>query len=219
MQDAGRRSDLAYDELKELIVTGQLEPDSLISEREMMARLGVGRTPLREALQRLASDHLVKSVPRRGYFVAGVTYRGVYHCYELRRCIEGFGARLAAERSDEDQRQRLRELLHEAEQGLGRGAGRWHLGIDARLHALIAEASGNPFISQLLGELYDVSVRELYLSKRPITLVDDEIDTYRALVDAICRGDGDAAEQMMRQHLSWEGWWPGAARESTEVTK
>ena len=63
-----------------------------------------------------------------------------------------------------------------------------------RLHDLVAEASGNPFIQQMLSELYNVSVRELYLSQRPITLVVDEIATYRALVDAICRGDADAAE-------------------------
>ena len=87
--------------------------------------------------------------------------------------------------------------------------GRWHLAIDARLHDLVAEASGNPFIPQMLGELYNVSVRELYLSQRPITLVVDEIETYRALVDAICRGDADAADAKMREHLSWAVWWPG----------
>lgn len=211
MQVTGRQSDFAYDELKELIVTVELAPDSLISEREMMERLGVGRTPLREALQRLASDHLVKSVPRRGYFVAGVTYRGVMHSYELRRCVEGFGARLAAERASEDQRQRLRDLLMEAEGGMETETGRWHLAIDARLHDLVAEASGNPFIPELLGELYNVSVRELYLSQRPITLVVDEIETYRELVDAICRGDADAADAKMREHLSWAVWWPGGS--------
>ncbi len=206
MQGGSRQSDSAYAELKELIVTVRLAPDSLISEREMMERLGVGRTPLREALQRLASDHLVRSVPRRGYFVAGVTYRGVLHSYELRRCVEGLGARLAAERAGAEDRGRLQDLLREAEEGMAIETGRWHLSIDARLHELVAEASGNPFIKQMLDELYNVSVRELYLSQRPVTLVLDEIETYRSLVDAICRGDGDAAERSMRQHLDPDAW-------------
>lgn len=201
MEDAARQSDRAYNELKELIVTVKLTPDALISEREMMARLNVGRTPLREALQRLASDHLVRSVPRRGYFVAGVTYRGVLHSYELRRCVEGLATRLAAERASDEERQLLRDLLHEAEEGIDSQDGRWQLQVDTRLHELIADASHNPFIRQVLGELYDVSVRELYLSRRPITLVQDEIDTYRALVDAICRGDGETAERLMHEHL------------------
>ncbi len=206
MQHSRRQSDFAYDELKRLIVTVELPPDSLISEREMMARLGVGRTPLREALQRLASDHLVRSVPRRGYFVAGVTYRGVLHSYELRRAVEGLAARLAAERATAEELERLRDLIREAEAGMSVGSDQWHLGIDARLHRLVAEASKNPYIQQTVGELYDVSVRELYLSRRPVTLVLDEIETYRALVDAICSGDADAAERSMREHLDPDAW-------------
>ncbi len=184
----------------------------------MMARLGVGRTPLREALQRLASDHLVRSVPRRGYFVAGVTYRGVLHSYELRRCVEGLGARLAAERATAEERQQLRDLLREAEEGIDTESGRWQLQIDMRFHDLVAKASGNPFIRQVFAGLYNVSVRELYLSQRPIALVPDEIGVYRTLVDTICRGDADAAERAMREHLDpavedvrWSRGWGSAS--------
>ena len=201
-RDSSRQSDFAYDELKELIVTTQLPPDSLISEREMMDRLAVGRTPLREALQRLTSDHLVRSVPRRGYFVAGVTYAGLLHSYEIRRSVESLAARLAAERGGAEDHESLRELLREAEQGIHTESTHWHLTIDARLHDLVAQASGNPFILQMVGEMYDVSVRELYLSQRPVRVVVDEIENYRCLVDAICRGDGDAAEQAMLDHLA-----------------
>lgn len=204
MQTTVRQSDFAYDELKQLIVTVQLPPDSLISEREMMARLGVGRTPLREALQRLASDHLVRAVPRRGYFVAGVTYRGALHSYELRKCVEGLAARLAAQRASTEHRDRLRALLHEAQEGMATEADRWHLTMDAKLHDLVAEASGNPYIRQVLGELHDVSVRELYVSKRPVTRVEDEIDKYQSLVEAICTGDSEAAERAMCAHLTWD---------------
>lgn len=208
MPTAVRQSDFAYEELKQLIVTVELAPDSLISERELMERLGVGRTPLREALQRLASDHLVRAVPRRGYFVAGVTYRGALYSYELRSNVEALGARLAAERATPEQRECLRDLLREAEEGMDTEGDRWHLTMDARLHDLIAEASGNPYVRQILGELHDVSVRELYVSKRPVTKVSDEIDKYRSLVRAVCAGDAVAAEAAMREHLHWEDLRP-----------
>jgi len=203
-----RQSDFAYEELKQLIVTVELAPDSLISERELMQRLRVGRTPLREALQRLASEHLVRAVPRRGYFVAGLTYQGALHSYELRRCVEGLGARLAAERATEYQHGRLQDFIGEVKEGMHTETGRWHLTVDMRLHELVAEASGNPYIQQVLGELYNVSLRELYVSQRPFTLITDEIETFQALVDAICRGDGDAAERTMREHLSWDALRP-----------
>ena len=204
MPTSVRQSDFAYEELKELIVTVELQPDSLISERELMTRLGAGRTPLREALQRLASDRLVRAVPRRGYFVAGLTYQGALHSYELRRHIEGLGARLAAKRATEEHRRQLQQYLRDVEEGMHVETGRWHLTADARLHELVAQASGNPYIQQMLGELYDVSVRELYVSKRPFTVMTEEIDTFRKLVDAICRGDASAAEAAMREHRSWD---------------
>jgi len=202
-----RQSDQAYGQLRELIVTVQLEPDSVISESEMMERLGVGRTPLREALQRLVSDHLVRAVPHRGYFVAGVTYLGATRSYEVRRVVEGFGARLAAQRASQEQRDELRELLREGEDGMQSDDWRWHLDFDQRFHQLVAQASGNPYIPETLRELWSVSIRELYVSRRPITLVRDEIGLYRSIVEAICASQPDAAEEAMRQHLDPDFYW------------
>lgn len=200
-----RQSDRAYEELKDLIVTLELEPDSLISERDMMERLGVGRTPLREALQRLTSEHLVRTVPRRGYFVAGLTYLGVADIYELRQCVEGFATRLAALRATPDDQIQLKAFIQEADAGVLSDDWRWHLKMDATFHDLVAQVSHNPYVRQTVGGLYNVSVRELYVSHRPITMVRDEIGSYRAIVEAICLGDAEAAELAMREHVSVPG--------------
>ena len=210
-----RQSDQAYASLRELIVTVQLEPDSLISESEIMDRLGVGRTPLREALQRLASEHLVRAVPHRGYFVAGVTYLGAIRSYEVRQVLEGFGARLAAERASAEQREQLAALVYEAEDGMATDDWRWHLDMDQRFHSLVAEASGNPYIPQALRELWSVSVRELYVSKRPITFVRDEISAYQQVAAAICRSEPEAAEEAMRQHLDLDSYRAAIIIDST----
>jgi len=93
----------AYRELQALIVTGELAPGSLISETDLQAQLGLGRTPIREALRTLAYQRLVEVYPRRGMFVAALDPRDLSALSEVREDTEPFAARLAAERrTDED---------------------------------------------------------------------------------------------------------------------
>ena len=102
---AGARSlsDRAYYAIRELIVTLELPPGSVVSERELMERLGLGRTPIREALRDLARDRLVDVYPRRGIFVSGVDVGDIAGLSEVRVALESQAARLAAERrNDED---------------------------------------------------------------------------------------------------------------------
>jgi DNA-binding GntR family transcriptional regulator len=194
-----RQSDSAYEELKDLILTAALEPGSLLSERDLMSRLGVGRTPLREALQRLTHERLVEVFPRRGYFVAEATYAGMLRSFELRQCIEGFGARLAAERATSLQQENLLAFLEQAKSGIGTADIHWHLDTDRTFHDLVAVASGNAYIRRCVDELFNVSVRELYLSRVPVSQGD--IASYRAVIEAICSGNAEVAESEMRGHL------------------
>ena len=97
--DARSLSDQAYYRIRELIVTLELPPGSLVSERELMEQLGLGRTPVREALRALARDCLVDVYPRRGMFVSGVDVRDLAGLSEVRMTLESRAARLAAERA------------------------------------------------------------------------------------------------------------------------
>src|SRR5262245_66507060 len=90
-------SDRAYYAISELIVTLELPPGSVVSERELMERLGVGRTPVREALRDLAREQLVEVYPRRGIFVSSVYAGDIAGLSEVRLVLEGRAARLAAE--------------------------------------------------------------------------------------------------------------------------
>lgn len=198
---SGRQSDRAYAELKRLIIEVQLAPGVLLSERDLMERLGVGRTPLREAMQRLTKDHLVESVPHHGYFVAEVTFADLGHAFEVRLPIEGLAGRLAAQRATPVELERMRALLAEVRAGLDTDDTRWHLEVDRRFHELVAAATGNPYLRQTIEELFNLTGRLLYMGRRPITLARDEIENYERVVDAIARGDADAAEAAMREHI------------------
>ncbi len=95
-------ADQAYRRVRRMICTAELEPGAVISESELCEQLGVGRTPVREAVRALAAEHLIDVYPRRGMFVAGVDPRDLRSISEVREQLEPFAARLAATRRDED---------------------------------------------------------------------------------------------------------------------
>jgi DNA-binding GntR family transcriptional regulator len=120
-------SDRAYYAIREWIVTLDLAPGSVLSERDLMERLGVGRTPVREALRDLAREQLVEVFPRRGIFVSGVEVGDIAGLSEVRRVLESQAARLAAERRNRDDLAATEALLVELAGGLethGGGAAR-----------------------------------------------------------------------------------------------
>ncbi|MDQ0472745.1 GntR family transcriptional regulator [Labrys wisconsinensis] len=199
-----RLSDTAYEGLRTAIITAELKPGEPIEERALMARLGVGRTPLREALQRLAQEDLVLAVPQRGYFVSSTSAADSFHLTEFRVHSEVLACRMAATRIDAAGLAALAALLDEARAGVAarRTELAWHLGIDERLHRLIAEATGNVYLAKALNRLYALSVRSLYVARIPITLIFDELDNFTAIHDALAARDPDRAERAMRQHLT-----------------
>ena len=199
-----RKSDEAYGELRRRIMLAELPPNSLLDEKALQQSLDCGRTPLREAILRLAQEGLVMSMGRRGYAVAGATPEDLQRGYELRRELETFIAGLAAERRTPEDMERLDAFLAkvEAEIATHEGNVTWELAIDEQFHSLIARASGNQFAQRYLDSLYGLSVRSLYVSQVPITFVRDEFDTYRQLIDAIRMRDAAAARKAMTAHLT-----------------
>jgi DNA-binding GntR family transcriptional regulator len=133
-----RRSDHAYEALKELIIQLKLSPGSPINEDEMMERLNVGRTPFREACQRLSQEDLVRSIPRRGYFVSNIAVNDPLHVFEVRQQLEAFSARLAAERITPEQLANLEHFVDSLPGDRQRtSAG---TSADRTIHRLVAEA-------------------------------------------------------------------------------
>src|SRR3990172_10489661 len=96
MATGQRQSDCAYEQLKKMIVHMEFKPGSLVNETELMERLKIGRTPLREAILRLVEEKLVEIVPRRGYFIADVSMSDITYAQEFRQHLECTSARMAA---------------------------------------------------------------------------------------------------------------------------
>lgn len=199
--DARSLSDQAYYRIRELIVTLELPPGSLVSERELMEQLGLGRTPVREALRALARERLVDVYPRRGMFVSGVDVRDLAGLSEVRTTLESRAARLAAERATDVDRAKIELLLEELEQARGELDERTLIDLDQRIHRHIYQCAHNPFLETTLNEYYVLTLRIWFLALDRVARLEDAVNEHRALLEAIRDGDGARAEEAMRMHV------------------
>ena len=131
-----RLSDKAYQLIRHKIITLELPPLSAIDEQALMEDLQLGRTPIREALQRLAAEGLVISAPRRGMFVADIGITDLQKIFEMRMVLEGFCARLAAQRVTAEQLGQMQAVILELEQ-VPDGDSKALMDIDERFHQLV----------------------------------------------------------------------------------
>jgi len=198
-----RRSDSAYEALKQRIIQLELSPGSPIEETQLMESLGVGRTPLREALQRLSQEDLIKSIPRRGYFVANVAVTDPLHVFEVRRQLEGFSARLAAERATAAHLAEFVTFLEETARNADTADFDWNIEADHNFHQLVAKASGNPFLQQTLDRLFNLTIRLLYTYNLRVSVIKEELAVYQEIVTAIRNRDPEAAQTAMLSHLGF----------------
>jgi DNA-binding GntR family transcriptional regulator len=200
--DARSLADQAYFRIRELIVTLGLPPGSLVSERDLMEQLGVGRTPVREALRALARERLVEVYPRRGMFVSSVDVRDLAGLSEVRETLEPHAARLAAERATDADREQIALLLQELD-GIADGSSeRTLMDLDQRIHRHLYRCAHNPFLEETLNEYYVLTLRIWFLVLDRVTRLEDAIQEHRDLLQAVLDGDARAAEEAMRRHVS-----------------
>lgn len=190
----------AYHLIKEKIITLELAPSSVIDEQALMKELGLGRTPIREALQRLSAEGLVNIVPRRGMFVTDISITDLQKIFEVRIVLTGFCARLAAQRGTTDQVAQMEQVLRGLEQ-VQSGDYKVLIDIDRRFQRLMYQAAGNDILAESLDRLYDLSLRIWYLVLHQLGDVRDAIEQHRQVAEALKARDGARAEALIQQHI------------------
>lgn len=188
-------ADRAYLAIRGLIVSLELAPGAVIDERELMQRLELGRTPVREALRQLAQEQLVEVFPRRGMFVTGVDVRDLARISEVRGALEPEAARLAAERATEEERDTLAELSDEIPRGTDL------MGLDERIHRAIYAAAHNHLLEKTLGEYYVLAHRIWMIALDRAEALEDAVEAHRDLIQAIVVGNGERAASLMHDHI------------------
>jgi DNA-binding GntR family transcriptional regulator len=166
-----------------------------------MEDLKLGRTPIREALQRLASEGLVLLAPRRGMFVADIGITDLQKIFELRMTLEGFCARLAAERATPNQLARMEEVIQDLAQ-VSTNDGQALMTIDERFHELIYEAADNEFLADTLRRLHALSHRIWHLVLDRIGSVRPAMEQHISITAALKAREGAEAERLLQQHVA-----------------
>jgi DNA-binding GntR family transcriptional regulator len=192
-------ADRAYFAIRDLIVTLELPPGAPVREPELVVQLGIGRTPIREALRRLAQERLVEVFPRRGMFVTTVDVRDLARLCEVRAVLEPEAALLAAERATQADLDELQDLLAVLELRRRRDD-RWLIELDQRIHRAIYRASHNPFLAETLEQYYTHALR-IWMLALARTDLGAAVREHAELLDAILRGRGDHAAELMRAHV------------------
>jgi len=192
---ASSLADRAYLEIRDLIVSLKLAPGDLIDERLLIESLGIGRTPVREALRRLAQEQLVEVFPRRGMFVTGVDVRDLERISEVRGVLEPVAARLAAERATDAERDDLAALGDRIKRGADLMA------LDERIHRAVYAAAHNDLLAKTLAEYYVLALRIWMIALRHAEDLEEAVEAHRDLILKIVVGDGDGAADVMRSHV------------------
>jgi DNA-binding GntR family transcriptional regulator len=164
----GSRSltDQAYRRIEELIVTLRLQPGEVLSESALSAMLGIGRTPIREAIQRLAGEGLVTVLPRKGLLVSDINPRRQLLLLELRREIERLLASKAAVRQTAEERAEFLRIAAGMEAGAERQDDISFMRLDSALNRLIAQAGHNEYAARAMRSLQGLSRRFWYMHYR-----------------------------------------------------
>ncbi|HEV8685705.1 MAG TPA: GntR family transcriptional regulator, partial [Gaiellaceae bacterium] len=198
VEGARSLSDEAYLRIRDLIVSLELAPGSILNERDLMERLALGRTPVREALRALAQEGLVEVYPRRGIFVSNVDVGDLASLSEVREVLESHAARLAAERATADERAEAAVLIEELDRTAG---ARRLIELDQRIHRHVYRCAHNAFFEKTLNEYYVLTLRIWFLALDRVARLDEAVQEHRELMEAIRDRDPDRAEATMLRHV------------------
>ena len=196
-------ADKAYVAIRDRLIMLDIRPGDPIDDDELSKALGVGRTPVREALKRLEGDRLVVSYPRRGTFATGMDISDLAHISEIRAQLEPLAARRAAERAVRGGQAELEELAAHIEQLQVTQVDRTELmRWDLAVHRAVYRAAGNPHLEDVLVRYGNLATRIFCLFLDRLPAVDEHVGEHRDLLRAVVVGDADRAEDLAREHVA-----------------
>lgn len=195
-------ADQAYEELKGAVLANRLQPGDSLSVPALAAQMGISRSPVREAVQRLIHDGLATHVAHRGAVVATVDVEDVRQLYVVREVMEGLAARLATERLDATKVAELRALLEDHERVVASGENeKLHIEMDMAYHRLIREVAGNVHLTAALDTIQGKAHLALHSLWRSPDAPRLALEEHRRIFEAMTAGDTDAAERAAREHV------------------
>lgn len=195
-------ADHAFETLRDRLIFLDILPGSPINESALSEEMGIGRTPLREALKRLETQHLVVTHSRRGTFATSVDITTLTEISQVREVLEPLAARLAVKRRGGDVREHLHALAAElTDHDLGHPDRHEPLRADRRVHHAISQASGNAHLQATVERYGHLATRLWCVVADRLDDLQRHVDGHESLILAVLDGDEDTAEALMRRHV------------------
>ncbi|MDD2542657.1 MAG: GntR family transcriptional regulator [Desulfuromonadaceae bacterium] len=198
---SGSKQEIAYQYIKNAILNNEYAPDAMLVEGALCEQLGFSKTPIREALRRLATEKYVESIPEKGTFVTKLSLEDLIGIYEVREALEGMAARICAVRKDTTFIDRLQTCFDNTYSDLIEGKSELTVKEDMTFHHLILEGSRNKNLINLSNSIIE------QINRFASTTINDperlklSFFEHKEVLNAIMTGDADLAEKKIREHI------------------
>lgn len=193
--------DVVFNTLRKAILTGELKPGERLMEIHLANKLGVSRTPIREAIRKLELEGLVIMIPRRGAEVAQITEKSLKDVLEVRRALDALCVELACDRISEQETEQLKKACDEFELATRNGDATTIAAADVALHDIIVQATRNQRLIQLINNLSEQMYRYRFEYIKDESRHENLVDEHRMIYESILHGDKQRAAEASKMHI------------------
>ena len=193
--------DVVFNTLRKAILTGELKPGERLREIQLAERLGVSRTPIREAIRKLELEGLVNMIPRRGAEVAQITEKSLKDVLEVRRALDALCVELACDRISAEETKQLKEACEEFERATETKDTTIIAKADVELHDIIVRATGNQRLIQLINNLSEQMYRYRFEYIKDEDRHDNLVREHRMIYESIVKRDKESAAKAAKLHI------------------
>ena len=193
--------DVVFNTLRQAILTGELKPGERLMEIHLADKLGVSRTPIREAIRKLELEGLVIMIPRRGAEVAQITEKNLKDVLEVRRALDALCAELACDRITNEEKNKLKAACHAFEEATKTRDAKVIAQADVALHDIIVEATGNERLIQLIHNLSEQMYRYRFEYIKDERQHENLVQEHRIIYESIINNDKETAAKAAKLHI------------------
>lgn len=193
--------DVVFNTLRQAILTGELKPGERLMEIHLAERLGVSRTPIREAIRKLELEGLVTMIPRRGAEVAQITEKSMNDVLEVRRALDALCVELACDRISEEDIRRLEQACNDFEDAVKTKDLKVIAQADVELHDIIVQATGNARLIQLVNNLSEQMYRYRFEYIKDVSMHEKLVEEHRIIYESILKKDKETAARAAEIHI------------------
>lgn len=194
-----RDSDLVYKKIRDKIITTEYKPGQVLNYQELQDEFNIGRTPIREALNKLAWEGQVRIVPRQCILVSELSMIDMQSIYDIRYCLCELEGVLAARKRTQKDIDLLQSIVEKIDKEKDMEASAF---LDIQFHNCIAQMTKNKFLEEELNKTLNLCIRLLFLSEEPsVAIFDSSVNDYNDIVKGIIKQDEEKTVENLKNHL------------------